>query len=432
MEKRNIVGLGAFQFMLAVRRGLFYAFLTLYMLEVLKRSFTEAMLVMTLPMLANSITQSIIWGPRTDYMGKRKPFIIVGETVAGIFFILLTPHAWSVFTGYDVTDNPTLYAYYLIVGLTILESIWSMSNVAWSALLADLTVKETRGLVVGQIYSIEAIGRMFGVFFGGVIYDYPTRAAGFPYLFYMSSAIMFVSVLVIALAVRETRRVEPTRRNPVGESADFAAKNVLYAFMLAMSMSTLAFASIFRILNYYLRIALSASSLEMSMLSNVSSMTQFAMNPIIGRISDKKGRVPVLRVGFLLGVILPILYIIPRQIIWFIPVSILMGMHRVIFMNVSYSYVADIIPESARGKYLGRYNMIETLSFGVLPILTSGILLDALKSFYSSVGYSGIEVEIFAIACLFLVSSIISLAGFVVFELHRRVLKTKPIFSAYK
>ncbi len=38
-----------------------------------------------------------------------------------------------------------------------------MGNVAWSALLADLTTKDTRGIVVGQLYSVEAVGRIFGV-----------------------------------------------------------------------------------------------------------------------------------------------------------------------------------------------------------------------------------------------------------------------------
>lgn len=411
--------------MLAVRRGLFYAFLTLYMLEVLGRSFTEAMLVMTLPMLSNSLTQSIIWGSYTDRAGRRKPFIVIGETIAGVFFILLTPHAWNLLTGRNVLESPALYAYYLIIGLTVLESIWSMSNVAWSALLADLTVRETRGLIVGRIYSIEAVGRIFGVFLGGAIYDYPTRAAGFPYLFYISSAIMFGSVIVIALAVDETRKVGSIVVNSAEESSNFEFKNAFYVLLLAISIGTLAFASIFRILNYYLRVALHASSLEMSLLSNVSSITQFVMNPIIGKISDKRGRVPILRIGFILGMILPVLYLIPRHILWLIPVSILVGLHRVIFMNVAYSRIADIIPENARGRYLGQYNMAETLSFGALPILTSGILLDKLKGFYSSIGYSIIEAELAAMTCIFYISSILSLAGFAVFELHRRALKAK-------
>ncbi len=408
--------------MVAVRRGLFYAFLTLFMLEVLKRSFTEAMLVMTLPMLANSMAQPTIWGPLSDKIGKRKPFIVIGETIAGIFYILLSPYAWSLFTGQDILKVPSLYSYFLIVGLTILESIWSMSNVAWSALLADLTTKDTRGIVVGQLYSVGAVGRIFGVFLGGLLYDYPTKAAGFPYLFYISAIIMFGSAMIILVAIDEKTEVAlRTRKEKKFVHVNFENKKIFYVFLLAIALTTIGSASIFRILNYYLRLALLATSLEMSIISNVSSITQLFANPIIGRISDKRGRVPVLEIGFSLSILVPILYTIPRQIIWLIPVSILVGINRVILTGIAYSYIADIVPEVARGRYLGQYNMIRTLSFGVIPILTAGILPDIWKKSLVSIGYTSSEAEILIMTYIFYLASFLALLGFMIFELHKRI-----------
>lgn len=425
MDRKNFIGMSSFQFMAATRRGLFYAFLTLFFLEVLRRSFTESMLVMALPMLANSLTQPLIWGPLSDKMGTRKIFIAVGESIAGVAYILLSPPVWSIFSGVTFIQAPELYALTLIIGLTLLESFWSMSNVAWSALLADLTVEETRGTVVGGLFSVDAIGRIIGVFLGGLLYDYPTKAAGFPYLFYLSSAIMFSSALVILLTIEEKRT--PRRPTPriLEIKGDFENKHIFYLFLVAIMFVSIATASIWRVLNYYLRLALLATSFEMSIISNVASITQLVTNPIIGKLSDVKGRLPLLQIGFILAVITPILYTLPRKLIWLIPVSIVAGVLRVLSITVAFSYVADIVPENARGKYMGQYNMARSLSFGVVPILTAGILPDLWKKRLILAGYTIEAAEITAMLYVFYLSSAIALIGLVTFQIHNIVLKRR-------
>ncbi|MHA1616733.1 MAG: MFS transporter [Candidatus Njordarchaeales archaeon] len=422
MDRKNFIGMSSFQFMAATRRGLFYGFLTLYVLEVLHRTFTEAMLVMALPMLANSLTQPFIWGPLSDKMGTRKLFIALGETIAGIAYILLSPPVWSLFTGMPHTQAASLYTIFLIVGLTLLESFWSMSNVAWSALLADLTIRETRGTVVGGLYSIEAIGRIVGVFLGGALYDYPSKAAGFPYLFYISSIIMFSSALVILLTIEE-RGIGGRMSYKEQVEVKFEGAPIFYTFLLAIMFISISTASIRRILNYYLRLALLATSFEMSLISNVASITQLITNPLIGKLSDVKGRVPVLGIGFLLAIAIPILYTIPRELLWLIPVSALAGIIRVISMTVAYSYVADIIPENARGKYFGQYNMARTISFGVVPIVTAGLLPDFWEANLLRRGYDAVSAEIIAMINVFYLASVISLIGFVMFWIHSIVKK---------
>jgi len=136
--------------MAMTRRGLFYGFLTLYMLEVLKRSFTEAISATTLPMLANSLTQTFVWDPLSDKFKVRRLLIVIGETIAGIAYIFLSPTVWSLYTGLTPTQAKTLYAITIIVGLTLLESFWSMSNVGWSAPIADMTKSTERGTIMGN------------------------------------------------------------------------------------------------------------------------------------------------------------------------------------------------------------------------------------------------------------------------------------------
>ncbi|MGQ4834035.1 MAG: MFS transporter [Candidatus Asgardarchaeia archaeon] len=427
MRKKDLYGMSSFQVMLSIRRGVFYTFLTLFMLEVLQRTFTEAMLVMALPMLANAITQPTIWGPLSDKIGKRKIFIALGEGIAGVAYILISPPVWEVLVGTSIYFAKMAYAYTLVFGLTILESIWSMSNVGWSALIADLTLPAERGNVMGKLNSIGAVGRIAGVFIGGILYDYPVKGGGFSYLFFLSSLIMFSSALLVIFVVDERKitfsNVEyGTEANTTTDDA-LIDRRVFYSFLLALSVLLIGLANINRILNYYLRLALLASSIDMSIISNVSSITQLIANPLVGKLSDVKGRKTILQIGFIVGTLLPLLYILPNTILLLIPVSILSGFVRAIIMTVSYAYVAEVIPESLRGRYFGQYNMMRTLSFGVFPILTAGIFTDLLTSIFISAGLNSVEAQVTSMIFVFYESSVLGLIGLLLFQVHKSIKK---------
>ena len=420
MERRNFVGLSSFQFMVGARRGLFYGFLTLYMLEFLQRSFTEAMLIMALPLLANSLTQPFLWGPLSDKIGRRKIFIATGEAIAGFAYIILSPLIWEFLTGLSVLRNKAEYAYFLIFGLTILESLWSMSNVGWSALLADLTTKEERGTIAGQLNSMEAVGRIVGVFLGGIIYDYPYRAGGFKYLFYVSSIIMFVSAIIILTMVKERRISRDLQSLNEKKLVEYDSMRWFYIFLIPLMLTFTALASIRRIMTYYLRLALTATSFEMSLVINTASLTQLLANPIVGKLSDKYGRLPILKFGFLLSAIACILFTMPKNLLLLLPISMFMGVSRAILFTSSYAYVADRIPEEFRGRYFGRYNMANTISFGVVPIITAGILSDTLMRIYLKEGASILEAQELAMINVFYLSSILSLIGLIILIFYSR------------
>ena len=354
---------------------------------------------MALPMLANAITQPTIWGPLSDKVGKRKIFIALGEGTAGFAYLLISPPIWSLITGTSIYLAKALYAYTLVIGLTLLESVWSMSNVGWSALIADLTLPSERGNIMGQLNSIGAVGRIAGVFLGGLLYDYPSKGEGFSYLFFLSSLIMFSSAILILVIVEErkinyTSDIECKRVNKIIENNSQINKKIFYSFLLALSILLVGLANVNRVLNYYLRLALLASSLDMSIISNTSSITQLVANPIVGKLSDVRGRKNILQIGFIIGAILPLLYIFPNTILLLIPVSVLNGFVRAIIMTVSYAYVAELIPEELRGRYFGQYNMIRTLSFGVIPIITAGVFTDTWTGILVAAGMNNLEAQI--------------------------------------
>ncbi|UCE44231.1 MAG: MFS transporter, partial [Candidatus Bathyarchaeota archaeon] len=141
LDRKTILGLSSFQFMAMVRRGLFYTFLSIYLNVRLGLSVTETTLLASLTMIANSTSQTFVWGKISDKYQARASLIIIGETTAALGYVLVYfIHAYML----DL-NNPIAAGYSIIGGLTLLEFFWSMSNLGWSALVSDLTISKERG-----------------------------------------------------------------------------------------------------------------------------------------------------------------------------------------------------------------------------------------------------------------------------------------------
>ncbi|MFX1491737.1 MAG: MFS transporter, partial [Promethearchaeota archaeon] len=164
MRTKIQLGLASFDFMVNSRRAIFYTFLTLFMAEVLGANFIQLGLVITLPMIANATMQAFVWGRVSDRIHRRRLLIVIGESFAGICYLII----WT---------NVTIWS--IIIGLTIIEAIWSMSNTGWSALFADLSLPNERSTIMGRINSFGIIGRIVGATVMGFIYDFPSPGAGF-------------------------------------------------------------------------------------------------------------------------------------------------------------------------------------------------------------------------------------------------------------
>ena len=113
------------------RRGLFYAYLSIYLRHQLGLSVTETTLFATLPMAVNVLAQTLVWGRISDRLQMRRTLIIVGEVLAAAGTVLI----WYVHRQFS---DPLAAGYSVIAGLTVIEIFWSMSNISWSALVSDI------------------------------------------------------------------------------------------------------------------------------------------------------------------------------------------------------------------------------------------------------------------------------------------------------
>jgi hypothetical protein len=64
---RYFSGLASFQMLAMFRRGLFYAYLSIYLRHRLGLSVTETTLFATLPMVVNVLAQALVWFLKKRY-----------------------------------------------------------------------------------------------------------------------------------------------------------------------------------------------------------------------------------------------------------------------------------------------------------------------------------------------------------------------------
>ncbi|MHA2315577.1 MAG: MFS transporter, partial [Candidatus Hermodarchaeia archaeon] len=395
------------QFMVNARRAIFYTFLTLFMAEALGANFIQLGLVITLPMLANSAMQAFVWGRLSDRIRRRRLLIVIGETFAGVGYLVI----WT---------NITVWT--IIIGLTMIEAVWSMSNTGWSALFADLTSPTERSTLMGRINSIGVGGRIFGAALMGFIYDFPVPAAGFHWGFPLAAGIMFGSVITLVTTVPEISRppLTETLKTKSSESKlswlERYPRNYLI-FLGVWSFIIVGWTCYLSLFTYYLRLGLNLNSIEISLVRNVNSAVGLVAAPVAGILGDRIGRKPVIIGVMIVQAITSALYGFVNTLLGMLVVNAVNGVVRPSAHTVSYALVADMIPETQRGELFGTYNAVWTLSFGTSPTAVGGTFASSQQNIFLNLGYPLEAAQLQAIVDTFYLSAGLVVIGVFIFGL---------------
>ncbi len=395
--------------MAMARRGLFYTFLSIYLRAVLGLSVTATTLLASLTMIANSVSQALVWGKISDKYQARTSLIVIGETIAAAGYILiyfLHVHLLGIY-------GAAAAAYCIIIGLSLLEFFWSMSNLGWSALMSDLTTIEERGRFVGAISSIGGVGQIVGISVSGVLYGLGGEAAGFKNgtLFFFAAGIMIVSAILIWIGTRHPEQAlneRPASRGGIEENASSWSNfnfKAFYWFLASIFIVSIGVYSILQIfvLYLYLPSPIGATDLEVSMIRNSAAITTIVFSLLAGPLADRVGRKPALGLGFALATVTSFLYIFAQNASQMIIINSLSGVSMALMNTCGYLLAADLIPAELRGRLFGQFNAVTSVSFGLAGTFLGGPIADFLI-------YTG-TTEAMAYVTTFQVAAIISLIG---------------------
>lgn len=422
------LNLSSFQMLAMFRRGLFYTFLSIYMRYYLELSVTVTTLYATIPMVLSSFFQTFVWGRLSDKLQKRRTLIIMGEIIAAIL-LLITYWIHASF------EDLTIAGYVIIIGLSVIEIFWSMSNIGWSALVSDLYPSKERSRVMAQLTSLGGIGRIVGIFLGGMLYEgffsiefYEGWGFREGALFYIASAAMLISTIPMFFVPEggistpkqsleqdnnqeENLNLEPTLEDPpfLTQAQSYV---IFVVFIIALMFINFGRNSIATIYSQYLKLPglfpIFINSKIISWISNVRSVATILIGLLVGKIKEKFGAGYTLLAGVFLSILflfmttfasLPIIYI----------GSFLAGTSEVILTAASYEYAAALIPEEKRAKLFGVYNATFFLSWGLAGTVIIGPIVDSLI-------FRGFT-EISAYRVAFYVAMGIASIGFVIFSI---------------
>ena len=401
----TLIGLSSFQVLTMFRRGLFYTYLSIYLRDFLNLSVTETTLYATLPMIMSVLFQNFVWGPLSDKLQKRRSLIILGEILAGIGTI-------SVWFIHYFESNYWIAGYIIIIGLSFIEIFWSMSNIAWSALISDLYPPIERSKMIGRLTSIGGFGRIIGITFGGYLYN---NGFGFRngILFLIASFVMFLSTLPMLLApeggIKYLHKSNNDEVNIEQNQTHFKHKYVFIIFIIAMVFINFGRNSISIPYSQYLILdsGFDVDSVLLGFIVNTRSLAVIIIGFMAGYLSKKIGHAKTLILGVLLAIVALILTAAANQLFIIFIGSFLIGTSEVIIYAASYAIASILIPEEYRGKLFGVYNATFFLSWGLACTAISGPLIDYLI-------IRGIS-EVMAYQVAFFVGAIISFVGLIIF-----------------
>ncbi len=407
---KKFIGLSSFEMLAMFRRGLFYAYLTIYLRHYLGLSVTATTLFATLPMVVNVLSQNFIWGRISDHYQIRRSLIMAGEITAAI----CTVGVWYL---HRLPVSPITAGYIIIAGLTTVEFFWSMSNISWSALISDLYPEEGRSAIQGRLASLGGLGRIAGIWTGGLFYDgLGQHFAGWGFyqghLFFIAAAVMLVSVLPLFLLPeggaesQENQLSAPASDNPIHASKLELRRYLI--FLAGMTLINFGRNSIAIVFPQYLSSSsgLHVDSQTLAVILNTQSIAVVFIGWGVGRLCHEIGLERALLAGTAAAIIALIL-------LWRYPVlpaiyaaSFLRGVADVVILTSAYVTASIYIPAAKRARRFAWFNATFFLSWGLPGTLIVGPLVDLLIS-------TGLA-EPLAYRYSFLVAALMTALGFLI------------------
>jgi len=157
---------------------------------------------------------------------------------------------------------------------------------------------------------------------------------------------------------------------------DRAKRRALATVAFTLFLDLAGFGIILPILPYYAE-SMNASETTVALLSTAFSAAQFLMAPVLGRISDRHGRRPVMLLS-IAGSMLAALVLGFAGALWLVFVARIVAGSSKANVSTAHAYVADLIAPDQRAKYMGMMGAAMGMGFVFGPAIGGLLAVDAL------------------------------------------------------
>jgi MFS family permease len=161
------------------------------------------------------------------------------------------------------------------------------------------------------------------------------------------------------------------------------------AFTLFLDLA--GFGIILPVLPYYAE-SFGASATTVALLSTAFSLAQFLMSPVLGRISDRRGRRPVMLVS-IAGSVFASLTLGFADALWIVFLARLVAGSSKANVSTAHAYVADITAPRDRARYMGLMGAALGMGFIFGPAIGGLLSTESMPTlpFFVSAGLSAVN-----------------------------------------
>jgi DHA1 family multidrug resistance protein-like MFS transporter len=161
-------------------------------------------------------------------------------------------------------------------------------------------------------------------------------------------------------------------------------KRTLVTLLSALFVAFLGIGIIAPIIPIY-AVDLGATGVTLGLIIAAFSVSQGALQPVVGNLSDRKGRKRFLVAGLSIYAVVGIAYTLATSVEQLILIRLFNGVGSAMIAPIVMAYIGDLAPAGQEGKYMGMLNVALFAGIGAGPML-GGVFRDVLginSTFYA-------------------------------------------------
>jgi len=298
--------------------------------------------------MSNNVLQ-VFWGKLSDRLGKRVPFIVMGNLIIMVLWIPMI----------FVENAPQL------IVLVVIQALFgSMATPTWVALIGDLVPSTRLGRVNASVSLWTSLGTLVATLVSGFVMI--SVGGSYQQMFFVPFIVAIICGLVSALVMiplkeRGKRRFDPSDTQGEESSSVFvhvrkAPDFMKYSFANAVFNFFMAIA--WPLFSITLIKVLEASLWEIALLSAVQLAVTIAFQMQMGKLADNWGRKPLL-VAFRFSLVtVPLGYAFAPNVYFLIALEAFWGVSLAVGQASMVAYMLDVIPEEHRGSFAAFHNLL--------------------------------------------------------------------------
>jgi DHA1 family multidrug resistance protein-like MFS transporter len=166
----------------------------------------------------------------------------------------------------------------------------------------------------------------------------------------------------------------PARSTPRHRGPGPAPQRVFSVLFISVFSAMLGLGIIVPLLPVYAE-SLGASGIWIGVIFAAFAFSRALFMPVIGAVSDRRGRRAFVLAGLLLYTVLSVAYIAATNVVFLTGVRFLHGLASAMVIPVAMAYVADLAPEGREGRVMGTFMVSMFLGMGFGPLI-GGVIKD--------------------------------------------------------